>query len=340
MPQKPYDSRLKGEFRWIETLKTLFNHGLPPGWIGIGDDAAIIPLEGGRSLAATCDVQVDGIHFRREWSPAGTIGKRAVEIVISDLAAMGAKPRWGLASLMIPHDVENDYFDELNRGIAESAADAEMIILGGNLSATTGPMALNLFVVGDVARNAALLRSGAKPGDTVWVSSGVGGAAAGLALLRRFGTGYPRAFGHLVDAYRSPKAQIPLGRYLADCGVVTAAVDLSDGLAADIGHILQASNVGAIIELDELPLPDGIKPAAEITGADPMDWALFAGDGYQLIFTVSGTIDKKATEDFAAAAPVKIHSIGRITEEAGVLIGKSGADTKRIPLKGWNHFLQ
>jgi thiamine-monophosphate kinase len=304
----------------IARLRARLGVAAPGVTLGIGDDAAVLAPPGGKRLVWTVDTQVEDVHFRHAWlrGPA-EIGYRAFMAAASDVAAMGAEPWCALAALELPASFDDAAFDELVRGQREAADRVGAPIVGGNLS--RGPaLAITTTLLGAAA--APITRGGAREGDGVWLAGPVGLAAAGLAALAA-GNADPR-LDVAVAAWRTPEARIADGRALA--GVAHAAIDVSDGLARDLGHLATASGVRAV--LDEALLlahaGDLLAHAADALGARALDLLLYGGEDYALVA--------------ASAAPLPGFSrVGEIRAGAG--LGLRGAAGERdLAARGFDHF--
>jgi thiamine-monophosphate kinase len=289
---------------------------------GIGDDAAVLEIADGRTdrgqLAWTIDEQVDGTHFRRDLASWRDIGWRSFMAAASDLAAMGAAPWCALAALVLSGDVDDAALESIVRG-QRAAADAVGVrIVGGNLA--RGPaLSIATTLLGTCER--AILRSGARPGDGVWMAGQVGLAAAGLRALEA-GRGAEPALRAAVEAWRTPAALVAHGRAMRP--VAHAAIDVSDGLARDAGHVAEASGVRVVLDEGLLLADAALSTVAVALGADPLDLALHGGEDYALVV--------------ASAVPVEgFRRIGDVTEGRGIALrGPSGE--RSIEPRGFDHF--
>ncbi len=319
-----------GEFALIERLRRLVPAVGPGVRVGIGDDAAVVHLEG--EVLATCDIQVEGVHFDRSLCTPGDIGWRALAVNLSDIAAMGGTPRFALISLALPAETDVEVVDGVYGGLAELASAHAVVVVGGNVSRIPGPLVIDVTLLGEA--DTTLRRSEARPGDEVWITGAVGKAAAGLYLLRHPEIKVPGAEA-LVAAYRRPQPQPAAGRLLVRAGA-TALIDTSDGTASDLLHLVEASGVGVRVDASHLPLPAGLSEAARAAGVDPFAWALGGGEDYELLFTAApGAAVARAIR----AAGVAVTRIGEILPQAGGrwLVRQDG---ERVPLSasGWDHF--
>ncbi len=323
-----------GEFGLIERIRLYLGEPDPRVVVGIGDDVAVLEGPGEMLLLATCDIQVEGVHFLRSLITPYELGRKALAINLSDIASMGGIPDFALVSLAFPPDTELEFIDELYHGLRDEAAKAGVKIVGGNMARLPERFAVDVFLLGRVERECFLTRRGARPGDLVMVTGTLGDSAAGLALLLR-GIREER-FAPLYRAHLTPEARLREGRVLALGRLATSAIDLSDGLARDVGHICDESRVGVEIRLADIPLSAELKEAASLLGEDPYRWALAGGEDYQLLFTAP---PEKAPEIRQALHPTLVTEIGVILapEEGRFILMPDGS---REPLRpeGWDHF--
>ena len=313
---------ISDEMTRIEEIRRRLEMPLEGIELGIGDDAAVLaPSRSSQVLSV--DASVEGVHFERRFAPLGLLGRRALVASASDLAAMGARPRCALLSLTLPRTLDDPELFELVDGIAAGARELALPIVGGNLSA--GPcIEIHSTVIGELDQTP-LARRGARPQDAIFVTGVVGSAALGLELLLRGHADRPYA-PPFVHAWSHPKAEFELGLRLH--GLATAAVDVSDGLMADLTHLCEASGVGARIEVASLPLHEGFIAACDREQLDPTHLALSGGEQYTLLFT--------APEAVLGVLPCT--KVGVITVAPEVVA--VAADGSNVPLeqRGYRHF--
>jgi thiamine-monophosphate kinase len=314
----------EGEFEFI--ARRLRPLATAPGALRLLDDAALLDPRPGTQLVLTKDAMVAGVHFLPD-DPPGQIAQKLLRVNLSDLAAMGAAPLGYLLALARPAAIEDDRLAAFCAGLAEDNAEFGVSLLGGDTVSTPGPLTLSLTALGEVPQGAALLRSGARAGDDIWVSGTLGDAALGLAVLQgKLDVGEP-VRSHLVERYRLPRPRLALGQALR--GLAHAAIDISDGLLADLGHIVETSDVGAEVRADVLPL------SAELPGA--RDAALAGGDDYELLFTAPPS-RREAIEGLTAKLDLQLTRIGAMQPAPGIrVLDATGAEIhpKRT---GWRHF--
>ncbi|BBL75479.1 thiamine-phosphate kinase [Methylomagnum ishizawai] len=293
--------------------------------LGVGDDCALLRCAAGAELAVTVDTLVSGVHFLPEVEP-DSLGHKALAVNLSDLAAMGAEPRWATLALTLP-GIDEGWLAAFARGLFALAERHGVEIVGGDT--TRGPLSITIQAMGWVPEGRALRRSGARPGDGVYVSGPIG--SAGLGLKQRLGQTEFQDAAALARLER-PEPRVALGLQLR--GLASACIDVSDGLAADLGHILAASNVGATLDCAALPLADGVARYIATTG----DWAmpLGAGDDYELCFTVPEDRRDELARRLAGAG-LAAFPIGRIEAEPGLRLLKEGRLIDLNP-SGYEHF--
>ena len=311
--------------------------------VGIGDDAAVVEPERGALTAVTTDTVVDGVHVDRRFTPPDAIGHRALAASLSDLAAMGAVPRHALLSLGLPDAFPVADLDALAAGVAALAARHATSVVGGNVTRSTGPLFVEVTALGSVKRRRVLLRSAARPGDGLYLSGRIGGAAAGLDLLRSAAGSADAAGEDGPDAeleacrqrYLRPQPRVRLGRLLGRTRTARACVDLSDGLADALHQLAAASGAGAIVEAAAVPIEPGARRWFEQHGRDPLDASLAAED-YELLFTAPARARRRLAAIGRMKHGVPLTRIGVITREPDVVLRRDGADT---PLPdGYEHF--
>jgi thiamine-monophosphate kinase len=295
--------------------------------LGIGDDGAILRPPPGQELIAVLDTLVAGRHFLPDADPR-SIAHRALAVNLSDLAAMGARPAWALLGLTLPESDER-FLEGFAAGWRALAQAHDVALVGGDT--TRGPMSFTVQLTGFAPPGAALRRSGAAPGDHLYVSGTVGDAGAGLAVLQsrlRADAGAARA---LVARHEFPTPRVALG--LALRGIASACIDVSDGLAADASRLAEASGCGLVLDLDALPLSPSLRAAADIGAV--REFALRGGEDYELAFAVPEA--RVAALEAAAPLPVAITRIGRLEARRGLRL-RSGTQISEAEPQGYDHF--
>jgi len=317
-----------GEFGLIDLLAKMAAGRDERLIIGIGDDAAA--WQGDASIQlATVDSFIQDIHYPSGIVPWPEIGGKALAVNLSDIAAMGGLPRYALVSLALPPETELDDVTALYTGMLEMAKKYGVTIVGGDIS--NAPLVvISITVLGSSPQKKILTRSSAKPGELIAVTGYLGAAAAGLEMLTQKLKLDPKAAARFEQAFSKPTPRIAEGQLLLEQGVKTA-IDISDGLLADLGQICKASRVGAEIEADRVPVEPKVLAAF---GDKALEMALTGGEDYELLFTASAEIIEKVKQ--AAACPVTV--IGKVTAGKGVTAVDSRGKTLKMAKAGWEHF--
>jgi thiamine-monophosphate kinase len=313
-----------GEFEMIDRLlKPLAG----PGALGLVDDAAVLDLPAGRQLVIAKDAMVEDVHFLAA-DPPGTVAQKLLRVNLSDLAAMGAEPLGYLTAFALTPRHDDAWLAAFVQGLAADQRRFGLSLLGGDTVRTPGPAMFSLTILGTVPSGAALRRSTARPGDVVCVSGSLGEGALGLRVLTgRLTLPEPTA-GRLRQRYRVPEPRLALGVALR--GRATAAMDVSDGLVADLGHIAESSGTAAVIESAVVPIARDLR---DVPGA--LDAALTGGDDYELLFTLADPADAAR---LAAESGTPVSVIGRIEAGTGVrVLDRDGAE-RPLAARGWTHF--
>ncbi len=296
--------------------------------LGIGDDCALLTVPAGQQLAVSIDTLVEGTHFLAGID-AEQLAHRALASCVSDLAAMGATPAWLTLALTLP-EADEAWLRLFSQGLAAALQRYGLSLVGGDT--TRGHRTLSLQVHGWVPEGQALTRRGAKPGDGIWVSGTLGDAMAGLELLQRQQPSDQVPDPFLLQRFYQPTARIELGQALR--GIASAALDISDGLLADLGHLLTPENLGAQIELDRLPYSAAM--LAQFDPARAQQWALAGGEDFELCFTVPHANEALLAQKLSGLA-VDCRRIGRVCAEPG-LVGATGGEMIALSAQGYQHF--
>jgi thiamine-monophosphate kinase len=294
--------------------------------VGIGDDAAVLRLPPHHEVLVTTDFSLEGVHFQREWHSPASVGHRCLARGLSDIAAMGGEPRAAFLSLALPGKLPQAWVDGFLRGLLRLARRFEVGLAGGDTSQSPAGVMADIIVLGSVPKGNAILRSGARPGDRIYVSGALGGSAAALRKMMA----KPRRKLEPADfpEHFFPEPRVPLGRYLREKGLASAMIDISDGLSTDLAHICEQSDVSAEIQGEAIPRALIGKPAKPV---DPR-CALHGGEDYELLFTVPR---RKNVPSRIAGIPVTC--IGRITDGRKILL-RDEQGTREFRPQGWEHF--
>jgi thiamine-monophosphate kinase len=320
-------SKSPGEFHLIERLLKRLGPGRC-ATLGPGDDCAILPPAHARQLL-TIDSMVEDVHFKLAWGTPEALGARALTVNLSDIAAMGGKPTVCVVNLAVRDGLGMRFFDRMYEGLRKAAAHAEVEVVGGNIT-RAGALAITIALLGEV-RGAALRRDRARPGDTIYVTGTLGDAAAGLRILSRRLHAGAAARKFLVNRFLQPAARLKAGLALARIKPAPAAIDLSDGLWQDLGHILERSGAGAEIDAGALPL----SAAYRATIGDDPALALGGGEDYELLFCLRHAV---AAPALTRRLGVRVSRIGRITSSgtAVLLDARGSVRSGAPPLPGWD----
>lgn len=303
--------------------------------VGIGDDAAVIKSPGARDLLLCCDLMVEGVHFRKEWAPPRLLGRKALAVNLSDIAAMGGVPRFAMVSIALPHGFSAKFIDEIFGGLFDIADASGVSIVGGDTSSSPDSLFIDVSVIGDCVSGRAITRGGAEVGDFIYVSGSLGASALGLSLLEE---------GHRLEddsdfkdallKHLAPEPRLNLGRAIGKAGLATAMIDISDGLSTDLWHLIDESNCSAVIKAVAIPIAESVLRVSMST-ANPLEMALDSGEEYELLFT--SPPDKSCEiAELAKAIEVPITRIGEIV--AGDELQLETDDRlERLPASGYEH---
>jgi thiamine-monophosphate kinase len=297
---------------------------------GIGDDCAVLRFSGtkGKELdtLVTTDLSLEGIHFRRDWHSPESVGHRCLARGLSDIAAMGGAPVAAFLSLAVPRDVPQFWIRRFMHGLLTSANEHGVVLSGGDTAESLQGVLADIVVVGSVPQGKALLRSGARPGDRIYVSGELGGSAAAVKEMMKNPKRKLNPRNYLRHFF--PEPRIELGRILREKGLVSSMIDTSDGLSTDLIHICEESGVGAELQQEAIPRAEVGKPLQKVD----LDLALHGGEDYELLFTAPA--NKRIPSRIAG---VPITQIGRITRSKKILLNRSGPTVELKP-QGWEHF--
>jgi len=298
-----------------------------PTRVGIGDDCAVLQIPAGHETLVTTDFTLEGIHFRRDWHPAESVGHRCLTRGLSDIAAMGGEPVAAFLSLALPRDLPQSWVGRFARSLISLAERHGVTLAGGDTAESPNGILADIIVVGSVPKGKAILRSGARPGDRIFVSGELGGSAAAVVRMRAKPKKklnpreYPRHF--------HPEPRIELGRILREKRLASAMIDTSDGLSTDLAHICEESGVGAELDASLIPRASVGKPAREVD----LDLALHGGEDYELLFTAP---PGKRVPARIAGAPLT--QIGVITRSRKVFVNNVKGIAYELEARGWEHF--
>jgi len=331
-----------GEFGFIERLVALIDPPRPDTVIGAGeDDAAVLRLPDGSLQLATLDALVDGVHFILGDIAPRELGYRLAAVNLSDIAAMGGRPTHGIAGMVAPADLDLDMALEIVEGLSEGLHRSGADLVGGNVAGGR-QLTIDLALLGETDESRLLTRAGAQPGDAVLVTGSLGGAAAARALWEAELSGRAPASvdADLRSAARSrligPVPRLDVGWLLGPAGA-SAAIDVSDGLAADIGHLCERSSVGVLLDAEMMPIDPSAQAIAGALGADALHWALEGGEDYEIVFTAPRPLAGELCRRVSIETGVPITEIGRVVASPERRIRFAGGIQSELA-GGWRHF--
>jgi len=294
---------------------------------GIGDDGAVLRVPARSDSLITTDFSLEGIHFRRDWHPAESVGHRCLARGLSDIAAMGGEPLAVFLSLALPRDLHQTWVRGFTHGLINLAKKHGATLAGGDTAESPNGILADVIIVGEVPKSKAVLRSGARPGDQIYVSGELGGSAAAVLQMRD----HPRKKLNPSDFRRHfyPEPRIELGRTLRENGLASAMIDTSDGLSTDLAHICQESGVGAELDAADVPRARVGKPPRVVD----LELAFHGGEDYELLFTVRA--GKQVPSQIAGVA---LTHIGHITRAKKMIIRHENGVSRTLVTRGWEHF--
>ena len=328
------------ERRLIEIIRRAARKA-PGVRVGIGDDCAILEPESGRVLLATTDLLIEDVHFRRRWATPEDIGWKSLAVNVSDVASMGGRPRWALVALACPDGVGLDEGEAFYTGVQALAKEDDVVVVGGDTAASPHGWIVNITLLGDAA-GTPIMRSTAKVGDAIAVTGAVGRSAAGLALLESTPTPAGVADATRLDvtaAHLRPRPRTREGQWLAAAGGVTAMIDLSDGLATDLGHLCEESAVGARVELARLPVSPAVHAVAKALDRDALAWATGGGEDYELLLACEPGAFERLASGLAAATGTRLTAVGEMTDAAGGIRYLDAGGREVSVRSGFEHFV-
>lgn len=329
-----------GEDGFVRRLQSRFNANLPNTVLsGIGDDCAVVSISEDQAQLITCDMLVEGIHFRMEQTFPEALGHKSLAVNLSDIAAMGGIPDTAFLSLGIPKSVDIDWLDSFFDGVQKLADANHVLLLGGDL--TRSPtVVVNVTIIGKAKPECIRYRNQAVAEDIICTTGYLGNAGTGLKLLQDKSAASELTSDvclRLTDSLLKPYPHLQKGQWLAQQPAVHAMMDISDGLSADLSRMMEASGVGATINLEMLPLSSELRTAAQVLEWDPCDLATSAGEDYCLLLTVEQNAFPSVNDQYLARFGEPLHEIGHINRGGAMTFLKNGNQV--IPPPGFDHFL-
>jgi len=308
------------EFEFINNIKSRYSLNQ------LGDDCAVLPKDGQTDQLVTADMLVEDVDFRLEWTQPEFLGHKALAVSLSDIAAMGGEPKWAMLSIAVPPKLwETDFLDRFYEGWMALALEFSVELIGGDISRSPDKLVIDSIVSGSVPKGKAILRSGALPGDSIYVTGDLGGAAGGLKLLEN-GDKNGR---ELTLKQLKPQPQVNIGKLLQSLDIVTGMIDISDGLSSDLLHICEMSGVGAEIDTELIPVDPLLKH--QFPPEQCLEMALNGGEDFQLLFTAG-------EKEFSDSKLTGIAQIGRIVKAVSGIQLKGQAGNRKLKPKGYRHF--
>lgn len=315
----------RGEFGFIDYIKSNFQS--PEGIMGIGDDCAVMPAGDGELLFST-DLLMEGVHFLRSESSPEDVGWKAAAVNLSDIAAMGGTPVATFLSIALPKDAQGEWAERFIEGYTRISRQYDVPLLGGDTTSSLSHIAINVGVLGRCPSGKRLMRSGAKIGETIYVTGPLGDSAGGLQAILK-GISRTEEVNTLILRHKRPVPRIDAGRILMETGKVGAMMDISDGIASDLRHILNASGIGAVIALDSLPCSTELNTVCSEQGWDRFELATSGGEDFELLFT--------GPEGLKSELGIEVYPIGR-TVPGNDIIWTIGGKAVDFDFEGYKHF--
>lgn len=326
-----------GEFGFIKRFAHKFDGFIKGDEMGIGDDCAVIPLNESENYVITTDLLIEDIHFLKDKISPEELGHKSLAVNLSDIAAMGAKPRFSFLSIGIPSHISVEYLDAFMNGYHALSAKHQVPLMGGDTTKSTDKLVINVAVVGQCKKAEIHLRSMAKEGDLICVTGSLGDSAGGLnILLNNLELNTKNKF--LVQKHHAPEPRIDEGRWLAKQKSVHAMMDISDGISSDLMHILNASGKSALIHTEKLPISEIMRTVASKNNWNSMELASLGGEDYELLFTIEAKDFDRLKKEYKAHFSTEIYDIGLIIEgRAGITWLQNGKNVV-INKDGFDHF--
>ena len=329
-----------GEFGFISRIAATACSGT--GVVtGIGDDAAVTALTPGMQLLTSTDMLLENVHFRRSWHDPYLLGRKSLAVSISDIAAMGGISRWCLLSLAVPKDIPLDFLDNFTRGFLAMAAEQNVSLIGGDTCSSASGLIISVTIMGEQLPDRIIRRSGAVPGDDIWVTGNLGDAALGLKLLEE-GLLQGREqqddnARQLISRLLDPAPRSGIGQLLAQSGLVSSMIDISDGLLADFGHIAELSGAGGEIHLAALPVSAAFRAHVASSAQFPHHLVLSGGEDYELAFTASPA-NREKIASLMKNSGIEATPVGIVSSLPGVKVLDTDGNAYTPPTPGFNHF--
>lgn len=316
--------------------------------VGVGDDAAVLQTRGGRDLLACSDLMAEGVHFRREWSPPRLLGRKALAVTLSDIAAMGGAARYAMVSIALPRALPAGFVDGLFDGLLAYAEACGVAVVGGDTSGSADSLFIDTIAIGDCDSGRAVRRNGAQSGDVIYVTGALGASMAGLLLLERGDRladddaardedEMTRARTSAMLKHLSPAPRLAFGREIGSRGLATAMIDVSDGLSSDLARVLEESACGAVVRAGAIPVAHAARWLAGELKRESLALALHGGEEYELLFTAPPENQGRVMQ-LSNELNVPVTAIGEITAGGGLRLERDGG-LEALPPAGYEHSL-
>lgn len=324
-----------GEFGFIKRIQEECVHRKERVVLGIGDDCAVFRVSGGNVVLLTTDMLIEDIHFRRDLIPPLLLGRKSLAVSLSDIAAMGGTPGEALVSIGIPRGTDVEFLSDIYDGLREIAAEYDVNLLGGDTVTSPGKLVINVALTGEAAEDEILFRRGARPGDVIFTTGVTGLSAAGFDLTRNyreFESGAP-----LVNAHHDPIPHVRAGNIIASSGAANSLIDVSDGLLGDLGHICEESEVGAVIQMEKLPVAAELRDYCRKFDLKVDDFILYGGEDYVLLGTAP-EINARTLEEALREQGCEFFAIGEMIDGDGIRLEHPDGEVTIPDMRGHNHF--
>lgn len=326
-----------GEFGFIEQIADRFKSLVPKSIYGIGDDCAIIPANETEDFVVSTDLLIEGVHFLRDKITPFNLGYKSLAVNLSDIAAMGAEPVGAFLSIGIPKDCSSELLDGFTEGFMALSQKHDTPLLGGDTTKSLRDLMINVTVIGKCPKEKALLRSSAKARDVIAVTGNLGDSAAGLNVILN-NAELNSDTKHLIEKHNKPEPQINEGLWLAKQNGVHAMMDISDGIASDLNHILKASEKSAVVDLQKVPVSEILSRTAKKYDWNAAELAVSGGEDYELLLTISAECATDIAQQFYAEFGKPLHIIGEVKAPVEKAIQWVSGEEKLPDFKGFNHY--
>lgn len=328
-----------GEFGLIDRIKKIVETPSKDLVLGIDDDTAAFRISKDEIILLSTDVLIEGVHFELKNFSLYQLGWRGMAANLSDIAAMGGWPLYAIVSLGLPQSLTVESIEEMYQGMRSLADEFHTSIIGGDTSHTSDGLLISIAVVGQVKESQLVRRSGAQAGDALFVTGTLGDSEAGLKVLKSPNQALRDKFVRSVERHLAPWPRIHEARFLVENFDIHAMIDISDGLASEVHHICRNSGVGAIVLEEQIPLDSETRKIANFSKDDPVEYALYGGEDFELLFAAPEKIGHRLQKEFFEQFEILCTKVGRIVDKAeGICLRKSNGETIPLFFKGYDHF--